>query len=133
MPRRQNQHLAEQVELTFDHAAQTADLTVKLWKCPAGRSFVLDSAEYVNPTGLAADAANYFNLKVLKGAATVAANWSTETGQQGAIAADTFVSLVNGSLANRTFAAADVMSFMMDETGTQTLPAGRLVLRGRYV
>jgi hypothetical protein len=25
------------------------------------------------------------------------------------------------------------MSFMMDETGTQTLPAGRLVLRGRYV
>lgn len=130
--RRPNNTTEEHVEFAYDHAALTADTTVKLWKCPAGRKFRVDSVEYINPTGLAAHAADFFALKLNKGA-TLVADWSTETGQEGTIAADTFVSFTNAALAARSFTAGDVMSIQFDESGTATLPAGRLVVRGKYV
>jgi len=131
MARRRNQVVSERLSLSYDHAALTADTTTKLWKCPSGRSFKVTRVSYVNPTGLAADGTNYFNLKVLKGASTVMANWSTLTGQEGTLTADTFVSFtLSSTAANLVLQAGDELSFFADETNTATLPAGRLVVEG---
>lgn len=135
MPRRKNDLLQERVVLAYDHVEVTGDLTVKLWKVPAGRSFRLDRALYINPTGLAEDASNHFNVKVLKGS-TIMANWSTDSDLAGtnSIPADTFIDLTLSSTdADTVAAAADVISLFLDETGTQTLPAGRVVLEGRLI
>lgn len=122
----------EEVEISYDHVQVTGDTTVKLWKNKSTRHFLIEEVEYVNPTGLAQDATNVFNVKVLN-AAAVAASWDTTTGQQGSIAADTFVALVNGSAANRLVAPSAVVSLFLDEGGTATLPAGRIVIKGRYI
>lgn len=131
--RRKNNTDEERVLLQYENASLTADLTYKLWEVPAGRKFRLDRVTYVNPTGLAEDAANYFNVSVNNGA-TLAANWSTETGQEGTLAADTFVDLTLATAeADRIFAAGDELSAVFDETGTATLPAGQLVIEGRLL
>lgn len=120
----------EEINLEYDHAQVTADTTVKLYKVPAGKKFRLIGADYINPTGLVQDAANYFDIKVLKDA-TVMANWSTLTGAQGTIAADTFVALVNAAAdADLVANAAAIIALFLDETGVATLPAGRIVIRG---
>lgn len=123
----------EEVEFSYDHAAVSADTTVKLWKNKSTRHFLIEEVEYINPTGLAQDASNTFNVKVLN-AAAVAASWDTTTTTgQGTIAADTFVALVNGSAANRLVAPSAVVSLFLDEGGTASLPAGRIVVKGRYI
>lgn len=129
MPRRPNDLMSERVVLgPVDHAEVTGDTTVKLWKVPAGRKFRLDRALYINPTGLALDANNYFVVSVKKGS-TIMASRSTETD---AIAADTPTALtLSATAADQVAAADDVISLVLDETGTATLPAGKLVLEGR--
>jgi hypothetical protein len=121
--------LGAPVSMFYEHGSLTADTTVKLFA--AVSEFLLESARYINPTGLAADAANYFNIKLVE-TAVVMANWSTETGQEGTIAADTFVDLTLGTAADRTLAADEELSIFFDETGTATLPAGRIQIEGRY-
>lgn len=132
-PRRENKHLQEQIVLAYEHVSVTADTTVKLWTIPTGRQFRVDGVWYNNVTGLAVDVTNFFDIQVLKGS-TVMANWSTETGQEGALVADTPVDLtLSATDANRVAAAADVISLKLDEDGTATLPAGRIVIRGRLL
>lgn len=116
--------------LSYDHAAASADTTIKLWKLR--KRFIIDKVQYINVTGLAEDAANYFNIKVLI-AAVVAANWSTETGQEGTIAANTFVAPTLAAAASRVGALDAEISLVLDEDGTATLPAGRIVIEGRYL
>jgi len=119
--------------MTFDHAtAVDADRTDKLWKVP--RAFRLERVSYVNPTGLANHAANFFVLKLTKGA-TVAASWSTETGEEGTLTADTFVDFtLSATDADLVFAADDEMKLFLDEAaGTATLPAGRITIEGFYL
>jgi hypothetical protein len=129
--RRPNNHEAERVVFFYDHASKTADEEIKLFK--VRRKFVVEQVRYVNPTGLAADAANFFHLKINNGA-TEAADWSTETGQEGTVAADTFVDFTLSSVDGaRVFDADDVLSIQFDETGTATLPAGRIQIEGRYI
>lgn len=122
----------ERVVIGDDHGELTADTTVLKFVVPAGRTFVLDGASYNNATGLAQDAANYFDIKVARGS-TVMANWSTETGEEGTIAAATTVNLTLGTIANRTAAAGTVISAFYDETGTATLPAGVLSFTGKLI
>lgn len=120
-------------EIRYEHAQATVDATHKLDKVPAGFKFRLLSVDYINPTGLAQDAANYFNIKVLADA-VVMANWSTLTGAQGTIAANTFVALVNsGTDADLVAAAGAIIALFLDETGDTTLPAGRIVIRGLLI
>jgi len=128
--KRPNNHLQEFFVLAYEHAQLTADLTVQL--CTAQRPMVIDTVEYCNPTGLAEHAANFFTVKALADG-NVAASWSTETGEEGTIAADTLLELTNGTLANRSLATGDVLSVFFDEDGTATLPAGRVVIHGRYL
>lgn len=135
-PRRANQVLQERVVLSVDHAQVTGDTTIKFWKVPTGRSFILDRALYINPTGLAEDAGNWFQVAVKKGS-TVMADTNTDSDSAGAdnsIAADTFTELAkSATAANLVAASDDVLSLVLDETGTATLPAGKLVVEGRLV
>lgn len=122
------------VVMSLVNASLTQDLEDHLYTVPAGRVFVVDSATYYNATGLAADASNYFNIKVqLDGGSQIAANWSTLNSAEGALVADTATALVNGTLANRTFLGGQRIDVMFDETGTATLPAGRIVVTGRLI
>lgn len=131
--RRENKVEQERITIPFDHVSVTADLTVKLWDIPTGRKFRLERVLYNNVTGLAQDGTNFFDIQILKGA-TVMANHSTETGQEGTLTADTPVELVLSSTdANLVADAADVISLFLEEGGTATLPAGVFVLEGRLL
>lgn len=122
--------VVEPITLSYDHAAATTDATTKLYKVPTGKKLRVLGADYINPTGLAAHAANYFAIKVTKDG-TVMSSWSTLTGAEGTIAADTFVALTNsGTDANLVADAGAVIALFLDETGDTTLPAGRVVIRG---
>lgn len=117
--------------IDITHAQVTADTTEKVRKFK--RPFRVDAVQYINPTGLAQSATDYFNIKVLKGS-TVVANWSTQTGAQGTLTADTHVNMVLSSTdADLVFAVDDILSLFLDETGTATLPAGRVQISGRYL
>ena len=124
------QGLARPYDIRYEHAQAAADATHKLDKIPAGYKWRLIGVDYINPTGLAQDAANYFNVKLLADA-VVMANWSTLTGAQGTIAANTFVALVNSATdAELVAAAGAIIALFLDETGDTTLPLGRIVARG---
>jgi len=118
----------------YEHAQVTADTTIHLFKTPADRGFVITGVDYVNPTGLAASATDYYVISVKHGTGPViAASWSTQTGQEGTLGADTQVALTNGTLANRTVPPGTQVDLVLDETGTQTLPLGRINLKGYWL
>ena len=122
------------VVFSVPHGSLSADTTVFLMEVPLGKTFILDDAKYHNVTGLAADVTNYFNIKVhMSTGPVVAANWSTETGQEGTITADTPADLTLGSLANRTVEGGERLEVFYDETNTAVLPAGTIQITGRLV
>jgi hypothetical protein len=124
---------AEKIALSKDHASVSATTTVKLYKVPAGRTFRLDRATYINPTGLVGDPTNAF-AGTVQNASTVAATlFNTDTGDAGgaSLAADTFVTGTLGAAAGPVFQAGDVVSLVLTEDGTATLPAGTVVIEGR--
>lgn len=126
----------EKVTFRLTNASTAVTLTEKVgWTVPTGQSFKIDRVMYNNPTGLAVDATNYFTI-ALKGATSgvVYASWSTLTGTQGALLADTPVTLVNNATpANLVAAAGEPLQATYTKTGTQTLPAGCLVIEGRLI
>jgi hypothetical protein len=132
-PRRNNEFLSERVVISYDHAQVTADTTLQVHK--ASRALVIDKAYYVSEIGLAAHATNFFNIKLENATGSVlAANWSTETGEEGTIAAATFVELDLSTVAGAlTLAAGDVLELILDEGGTATLEPGRIQIEGRYI
>lgn len=132
--KRPNRHLEEKLVLSFDHAQATATTTHKLWKVPTGKSFVVDRVSYINPTGLVGDATNTFKGEVMNGATVMATVFDTDTDTGASLAADTFVeATLSATPANTWLAADDVLSFVLTEGGTATLPAGRLVIEGRLL
>lgn len=67
MSRRKNNVLQERIVIPFDHDQLTNSLGAKFFKAVA--PFVLVGGNYVNPTGLAADATNNFAVAVYRNAA----------------------------------------------------------------
>lgn len=131
MTKRPNQYTQDRFVLRYENGSLTADANVPLME--ASRKFRIDKAKYVNPTGLAADASNYFDIQVKKGS-NVALNWSTETGEEGTLTAGEWATLSEASDKSRlVFDAGDLLSLTFDETGTATLPAGYLVLECSYL
>lgn len=129
-PRRINDRFQDRLPVPMDVASKAATFTAKMHK--AARAGVLEVVDYVNPTGLVQDPTNYFDIE-LKNGATSMCKWTTLTGAQGTIAADTYVTIpLNAALANYTFAAGDVISLVLTLHGTQTLPAGRITFHARY-
>lgn len=121
----------EPFSLPFSHAQVTADTLAQLIKAPADRFLVLERVDYVNPTGLAAHATNFFNLKMQSAGPVVHANWSTEDTAEGALVAGTYVAFTLG--ANPVVPPGGVLSLNLDEDGTATLPAGNGTIHGYYV
>ena len=113
------------------HIQVTADTTQYLFESPADRWFILEEAVYYNATGLAADTTNFYNIKVQDQTPTVFANWSTQTSAQGTITADTPVRMVLGS--SVAIPPNSLVDLMLDEDGSATLPAGEILLTGRYL
>lgn len=121
------------------NASLSANFSEKVgWVVPTAHRYRIGRVWYNNPTGLAADPANYFTIAV-KGAVsgTVYASWSTQSvgsGGNGALVADTPVSLVlNTNSANLVLAENEVLQVTYTKSGTATLPAGALVIEGRFV
>lgn len=134
MTRRPNDVEAERLSLLKEHAELTATTTIKLYKVPAGRTFRLDSVQYNNVTGLAGHATDAFAGTVQNGATVAATLFNTDTGDAGgaSLAADTpAFGTLSATSASRVFAAGDVVSLVLTEDGTATLPAGTLVFEGR--
>lgn len=123
------------LELVFAHPQVTGDTTTKEFKT-GSRKFRIDSVDYLNPTGLAESATDYFNVK-LKNGTTVLANRSSATvaaGGHGNMTADTFLAAtLNATTSNLVLDPGTTLSLELDETGTATLPAGKLIVRGRYL
>jgi hypothetical protein len=120
----------------LDHDAITATTTVKLWTVPAGKTLRVDRIWYCNPTGLAADGTNAFALELKNGATVVASIANTDSGDAGgaAITADTPITTgLSATSADLVLDAGETLSMVFTEDGTATLPAGRLVVEGRYV
>jgi hypothetical protein len=115
----------------FEHGQVTETTEIAIAKL--GRAWRIDRAQYINPTGLAEDATNFFTVQVLKEGTDVAASWSTETGEEGTLTAATWVELTLSGDAKQVFAADDEVSLNLEEAATATLPAGRLVLECRYI
>lgn len=133
MTRRPSDYVQESVVLAYDHVSVTATTVIKLFKVP--RAMRIDKVTYINVTGLAEDANNWFDVKVVKNAAVVA-NWSTDSDGAGtnSIPANTFIDLTMTSTdADAVCAADDILSLDLTEGGTATLPAGRVVIEGRYL
>ncbi len=115
---------------SVDHAQVTADTTQFFFETHKDRAFLVEDVVYYNATGLAQDAANFFDIQVKHGT-TVVANWSTETGEEGTIAADTPVRPTLG--ADLVIPPDTRVNLVLDETGTATLPAGTMQVIGRYL
>jgi len=114
----------------YDFASVSADTTTKIDGIKS-RSVRVTRAWLSCPTGIVAHASNFVIFKVIKGASTVMASWSTVVGGQGTITADTPVELVlSATVANRFLADADVLSLFVDVSGTITVPLGRIVVEG---
>ena len=118
-----------------DHAeAADTDLNVKFWKVP--RALRVTRVLYINVTGLAEHATNAAIVALKKGATTVA-SWNTDSDLSGSdvsIPANTFIELnLTATDADRVFAAGDIMSLDIDESGTTTVPAGKVVVEGIYL
>jgi hypothetical protein len=130
--------------VVFDHAAAAdADRTDKIFKTPSDRYFVITSVDYVNVTGLAAHADNHALVQILN-AATVAAGWNTDAdgttngigataAAEGAITADTSIALTLSTVAARTVPPSTQVSLKLDESGTTTVPAGRVAIKGYWI
>lgn len=132
--RRRDDFRGEFFSLPFAHGSTTADTPTKLYKVPAGKSLRLTRVGYVNPTGLAVDASNFFNLEIGDGT-NVAFSWSTETTVgQGALPANDFVEFAESATkAFLTLGPGEVLTLNLNETGAATLPAGSGVIEGYFV
>lgn len=120
-------------QLVIAHPSVTQDTTTAEFKTHPNRKLKITKVEYVNDTGLAASATDYFAVQ-LKTAATVLAAWSTLNSAQGALVAGTFHNMVlNVTPTNLVLPAGSPLSLLLDETGTQTLPAGKLIVHGEYL
>jgi predicted RecA/RadA family phage recombinase len=115
------------LHVSASHAQVTADTSDHLFVVPAGKTAKLVGASYFNATGLAEHASNYFAIKVQvadDAAPVVLAQHSTEEGDgDGSIAAGVAVEL---GLTDDAVAAGEAIELFLDETGTATLPAGRI-------
>lgn len=130
LPREKQNDYQESFEWDFTHAAITATTTFKV-RAPK-RPFVVDSATYHNVTGLATHADNHYHGSVEIGGEEAVAMFNTDADDGAAIPADEFTDGVPVDGAVNGAADAEV-TFVCTKGGTQTLPAGNLTIRGRYI
>ncbi len=105
-----------------------ATTTVKEWKI-ADRPFRLRRASINVPGGFTQDAANYWTVAIKNGS-TVMASWSTLTGSNGTLTADTPSDLVLGT--NADAVVGDTVSIVLTKTGSPAnFPLATLMVEGK--
>jgi hypothetical protein len=115
------------------HAEATATVTIPIDQPRSDFGpWRVDLVRYVNPTGLAEDAADYFELELLVDGEP-AASWSTEVGEEGSIAAGTWVDLTLGEVIDRVGQTGERLDLRLTKNGSATLPPGRVQVEGRYL
>ncbi len=112
--------------VTFPIASTAATRAFKTLK--ARKRTRVERVDYINDTGLAVDAANYFAVAVKNGSKVINTLANTHSTDGAAITANTIYNGTDGTEADRTLEAGDVATFEATKTGTATLPAGTLVL-----
>lgn len=128
--RRTNDLLQEPFHVLYPHGQANADANFTVFEF--ARRCRITRVTLVNPTGLAQDVANYVDTRIMNGAVVVA-NWSTQTGQEGSITADTSVELtLSTDSAELVFEAGDSLVLDFNVTGTGVLPAGHVNVEGTY-
>ncbi len=124
----------ERVTIAFDHGAITADATQGFYKVASGQKLLVTRASYINWTGLTGDNTNAFAGQVKQGSVVVATLFNTDTNDATpgvSLAANTFVEGTLSSTAEDLWIdEGEVLSFLADEDGDSTLPAGRLIVEG---
>lgn len=115
-----------------DAASHNATYAKKLMT--AQRSMLVDKVEYINPTGLAGHASNYWEV-ALKKDSTVMAQWSTDSDVvgQGTLTANAIVNPVIVTAQAVALAGAVLSLALTKVASAANLPAGRIVIHGRYV
>jgi hypothetical protein len=135
-PARRAEREQEAVCFSFDHPQVTETTAWNIFRVPTGKTFRVDRVDYLNVTGLAEDTTNVFAL-ALNLDATEAASWSTDSDLMVAdagIPADEFMELTLATdVADLVCVADSVVSLVATEGGAATLPAGRVIVHGRYV
>lgn len=113
--------------IAFRVPSTAASFAFKVFK--ARKRSVIEYVEFIPEATLATDGANYFTATVKNGSATpVAALVNTNAAGGAALTANTIYGGTNGTKAVRTLAPGDQVTLDAVKTGTQTLPAGTLVL-----
>jgi len=122
--------------LTGGASADTTGATLAVKLFTAQRTMRVDKIEYVNPTGLAGHGSNYWEI-ALKKTTTVIGQWSTDSdvAGQGTLTANAVVNPVLSSTdADLVIAADEVVSLALTKVASAAnLPAGRLIVHGRFV
>jgi hypothetical protein len=133
--RRTNDFLQDREVVPYSHVAESATVTIQIYKAPPGRAFKVDRVLYVNPTGLAQDPTNYFVIGAFNPATgNNAASWSTLTGAQGSLPANTIEALVlSASAPDLVIPPGGVLDLVCTLHGTQTLPPGAVRVEGRLL
>lgn len=133
LTKRKNKVLQEVVIQGYDHAdGVAATFADKLFVCR--QKMRVDYVEYVNPTGYAEDTTNYWKLGVKKNS-TIMAEYSTQTSAQGTITGDAFTAIpLSATDANLVADVGDEISFYGTKVAAAAnLPAGRVIIHGRYL
>ncbi len=115
-----------------DHPqALVDDLGNFVLEVPADRWLKIERVTLYNETGLAADAVNFFAVRVEDETPTTYAEHSTDSAAEGAIVADTptDVAVENSGLVP----PGSRLNLDLDEGGDTTLPAGKIQLVARYI
>jgi hypothetical protein len=133
--RRKNDFLQDREVVPYAHASTAATATIQIYKAPPDRAFKVDRVLYVNPTGLAQDPTNYFVVGVFNPATgNNAASWSTLTGAQGSLPANTLEQLVlSASGPDLVIPPGGLLDLVLTLHGTQTLPVGAIRVEGRLL
>jgi len=110
--------------------SETADATL-IFYAVKGRAIHLERVSLSSYAGQAADASNFVNFKLVKNGTTVIASWSTQTGHEGALTANTPVELTySTNAADLHLKDGDTLGVFVDTTGTITVAAVQITAEG---
>ena len=113
--------------VAHDEVVQT-DSAELSYLVPTGKVAYFLGASYVNPTGLAEDSDDFFVISTKIHDGALLAKHSTQTGEEGTLAAGEAVELANQEGWDDPLVAGTQINLDLDHNGTQTLPAGKAVM-----
>lgn len=128
--------VGDQFVLVKEHAENANAGTQTNRVAKAHRRMVIESVRYVNPTGLAADNDNFATFSLKNGATTIA-TFHTEADAMPAgvtLTANAYQdATLSSTPADLIVAVDDVLDWVVAESGTTTVPAGRVEVYGRFL